>query len=144
MYLARNMVDFWNRWHITLSVWIRDYVFMASYKWAAARWTAHARRLGYLLAFASLFLAGLWHGSTWNFAVFGLVHGAGVASAQIYGQTLRSTIGAAGVRRYMQNRWIMALAIFATFHYVCFGFIFFAPNLARTGDIILNVLSTLI
>ena len=42
-YLARNTVDFWNRWHITLSTWIRDYVFMASYKWAAARWSVQAR-----------------------------------------------------------------------------------------------------
>jgi membrane protein involved in D-alanine export len=116
---------------------------MASYKWAAARWSVQARRLGYLLAFASLFLAGIWHGSTWNFVVFGLVHGAGVASAQIYSQTLRSAIGTAGVRRYLQNRWIAALAIFITFNYVCFGFLFFAPDLGRTGDIIWNVLSTL-
>lgn len=143
-YLARNMVDFWNRWHITLSTWIRDYVFMASYKWAAAKWSSYARRLGYLLAFVSLFLAGIWHGSTWNFVLFGLVHGIGVAGTQAYGQTLRSAIGPAGVRSYLQNRWITALAVLVTFHYVCFGFLFFAPGLERTRNIIMNVFSTLL
>jgi D-alanyl-lipoteichoic acid acyltransferase DltB (MBOAT superfamily) len=143
-YLARNMVDFWNRWHITLSTWIRDYVFMASYKWTAARWGSYARRLGYLLAFVSLFLAGIWHGSSWNFVLFGLVHGIGVAGTQIYGQTLRSAIGPAGVRSYLQNRWITAMAVLVTFHYVCFGFLFFAPGLGRTRNIIMNVLSTLV
>ena len=143
-YLARNMVDFWNRWHITLSTWIRDYVFMSSYKWVATRWSMYARRLGYLLAFASLFLAGIWHGSTWNFVFFGLVHGIGVAGTQLYGQTLRSAIGPAGVRSYLQNRWITALAVLFTFHYVCFGFLFFAPELSRTRDIIMNVFLTLL
>ena len=143
-YLARNMVDFWNRWHITLSIWIRDYVFMTSYKWVATNWSSYARRLGYLLAFGSLFIAGLWHGSTWNFVFFGLVHGLGVAGTQVYGQTLRSAIGPAGVRSYLQNRWITALAVLVTFHYVCFGFLFFAPGLRRTGSIIVNVLSTLL
>ena len=142
-YLARNMVDFWNRWHITLSTWVRDYVFMTSYKWVATKWSVQARRLGYLLAFMSLLLAGIWHGATWNFVLFGLVHGVGVASAQIYGQSLRSVVGAAGVRRYLQNRWITGLAVFGTFHYVCFGFMFFAPGLSRTTDILWNVWSVL-
>ena len=120
-YLARNMVDFWNRWHITLSNWIRDYVFMASYKWAAAKWTKRARNLAYPLAFLSLFIAGMWHGATWNFVMFGLVHGVGVAGTQMYGRSLRSVIGPSGVSRYMQNRWITGFAILVTFHYVCFG-----------------------
>ena len=102
-----------------------------------------ARRLGYLLAFMSLLLAGIWHGATWNFVLFGLVHGVGVASAQIYGQSLRSVVGSAGVRRYLQNRWITGLAVFGTFHYVCFGFMFFAPGLSRTKDILWNVWSVL-
>jgi len=132
-YLARNLVDFWNRWHITLTRWIRDYVFMAPYKWVAERWTAHATRAGYALAGVALFLAGVWHGSTSNFAVFGLLHGLGVAATMIYGDLLSRRLGRAGVKRYMSHPWIRRASVFATLHYVCFTFLFFTPGLDATA-----------
>lgn len=143
-YLARNMVDFWNRWHITLSIWIRDYVFMTSYKWVATKWAPYARRLGYVLAFAALFIAGIWHGSTWNFVIFGVVHGAGVAGSQIYGQTLRQVIKPSGVQAYMRNRWITGVAMLVTFHYVCLAFLFFPQDLGRTTSIVSRAFNTVI
>ena len=143
-YLARNMVDFWNRWHMSLSIWIRDYIFMTSYKFVATRWAPYARRLGYLLALASLFIAGVWHGSTWNFVIFGLLHGAGVAGAQIYGQALRKAIKPVGVQAYMRNRWITGVAMLVTFHYVCLAFLFFPQDLAKTTRVISSVISTVI
>lgn len=143
-YLARNMVDFWNRWHITLSIWIRDYVFMMSYKWVATKWAPYARRLGYLLAFVSLLIAGVWHGSTWNFVIFGLLHGAGVAGTQLYGQALRQVIKPSGVQKYMRNRWVTGLAMLITIHYVCLAFMFFPQDLGKTTRIIGSVFQTVI
>jgi len=140
-YLARNLLDFWNRWHISLTLWIRDYVFMASYKWVAERWAAQAARLGYLLAFVALFLAGVWHGSTWNFAIFGLIHGVGVAATQIYGDALRAVLGRAGVRTYIANPWIRRVSVAGTFHYVCFSFLFFPPGVAHTLDLLKSLYS---
>ena len=55
-YLARNVIDYWNRWHISLSLWIRDYVFMTSYKSAATWFPAYAKYLGWAL----LFFAPFW------------------------------------------------------------------------------------
>lgn len=132
-YLARNMVDFWNRWHISLSIWIRDYIFTAPYRWAASRWGSRASKVGYLISAAALFLAGLWHGSTWNFALFGLAHAVGVVATQVYGDTLSRLLGRARYKSYMAHPWVRRTAVIATFHYVCFTFLFFSPDLNATA-----------
>ncbi len=75
-FAARNILDYWSRWHITLGHWIRDYLFTPLYKAGVERWPSHATTAavtGYFVAFT---LAGVWHGSTWNFLVYGLLHGA--------------------------------------------------------------------
>jgi D-alanyl-lipoteichoic acid acyltransferase DltB (MBOAT superfamily) len=136
---ARNLIDFWNRWHISLSMWIRDYVFITSYKSAAERWPAFAPTIGYILLFTALFLAGIWHGSTWNFVVFGVIHGIGVAANQIYADVLKRQLGAAGFRRYIANPWIRRVSIATTFHYVCFAFLFFTPGLSKTLGLLKTV-----
>jgi len=58
-YVARNVIDYWNRWHITLTHWIRDYIFMSSYKAVAERFPNKGRQLGYGLLFLALLLAGV-------------------------------------------------------------------------------------
>ena len=127
-YLARNIIDFWNRWHISLTHWIRDYVFMASYKASVSRFPKYGKQLGYGLLFFSLFLAGVWHGSTAGFAVFGAIHGLGVATNRIYGDVLKSWIGRERFKRYEKDRVIHWVAILMTIHYNCFSFIFFSSG----------------
>ena len=68
-YFASSTGDFWRRWHISLSRWLRDYVYIPLGGSRAGR----ARRLGNILAV--MLLSGVWHGSTWNFVVWGLLHG---------------------------------------------------------------------
>lgn len=133
-YLARNIMDFWNRWHISLTHWIRDYIFMSSYKWTAERFPREAKQLGYGLLFFALFISGVWHGATSGFAVFGAIHGLGAAANRIYGDALRSWLGREGYKRYEKDRVVHCLAILATLHYVCFSFVFFSssvPDAAR-------------
>jgi len=130
-WLARNMIDFWDRWHMSLTAWIRDYVFLTSYKAVVQRWPAHARSGGVALLFGALLLAGIWHGSSWNFVVFGLVHGLGVAAARVWTDTLKQRLGRRGLQRYDANPWIRRVAVVATFHYACFSFLFFIPGLGR-------------
>jgi len=125
-YLARNLIDFWNRWHMSLTHFIRDYVFMASYKAAATNFPRWARAWGYGLLFLALFITGIWHGTTSGFAVFGLLHGTAAAVNRAYGDVLKAALGRAGVQRYLNSPWIRFVAIVATFHYVCFTFLAFA------------------
>jgi D-alanyl-lipoteichoic acid acyltransferase DltB (MBOAT superfamily) len=135
-YLARNIIDFWNRWHMSLTHWIRDYVFMTSYKAAAERFPAASKYIGYVLIFLSLFLAGVWHGSTLAFAAFGVVHGLGAAVNQAYGDVLKARLGRAGFSRYLENPRVHALAVFATFNVVCASLALFSQNTEQTEQTI--------
>lgn len=77
-YKATSIRDFWQRWHMSLSLWIRDYVYipLGGGNRGALRKSGNA-----ILAFA---LCGLWHGASWNFLAWGLYHGAGLAASTYY------------------------------------------------------------
>jgi alginate O-acetyltransferase complex protein AlgI len=77
-YLARNLADFWQRWHMSLSLWIRDYVYIPL---GGNRCGTVRKLVNGLLAFG---LCGLWHGAGWNFLVWGLYHGLGLAAFSAY------------------------------------------------------------
>jgi alginate O-acetyltransferase complex protein AlgI len=77
-YLARNLQDFWQSWHISLSSWIRDYVYIPL---GGSRHGPTRRFLNGMAAFA---LCGLWHGPAWHFAAWGLYHGLGLSLSIVY------------------------------------------------------------
>jgi alginate O-acetyltransferase complex protein AlgI len=127
-YLARNMIDFWTRWHRTLSFWIRDYVFTPMYMAIARRRPGWAPHLVFVCYFVALFLAGVWHGATWNFVVFGVLNGAGVAAAKLWENVIVAHRGRPGLRAYLANRPIRIAAGVATIHFVCLTQIFLRPG----------------
>lgn len=63
---AQSLTDFWRRWHITLSTWFRDYVYVP---------LGGNRKYGYLNLFVVMLVAGIWHGAGWNFILWGAIHG---------------------------------------------------------------------
>jgi len=79
-YFARSPVDFWRRWHITLSTWFRDYVYIPL---GGARRSYAVNFLVLLVTFA---LSGLWHGANWNFVLWGLYHGLAIQGTRIAGR----------------------------------------------------------
>lgn len=143
-YLSRNTIDFWTRQHMTLSFWIRDYVFTPLYKSIAERWPSAASTAVYPCYFIAFFLAGVWHGSTFNWVIFGLLHGAGVSAAKIWETVLTRRVGRKGFREYMQNQKIRLVAIVLTVNFICFTFIFFTPDMERKWTIAKAVWSALI
>jgi alginate O-acetyltransferase complex protein AlgI len=120
-YLARSPVEFWNRWHISLSTWIRDYVYIP----LGGNRMGLARRL--FNALAAMTLCGLWHGASWNFAVWGLYHGVGVAFAT-------------GLQRALprvEPGPVVSLFGWAfTMLFVCFGWLLFFYPLHRAWTIL--------
>ena len=74
-YLARNVIDFWTRFHRTLGFWIRDYLFLPLYKSVAERWPKQAESYAFLCYFVAFFFAGIWHGPTGNFVIYRLAAG---------------------------------------------------------------------
>jgi membrane protein involved in D-alanine export len=123
-FLARNIRDFWNRWHITLSFWFRDHVYMRFLlaamrgKWFANKHTAAI--LGYFLAFG---LMGLWHGIEPHYIVYGLYQATLLSAFDIFSRWNK-------VRGYWRDDPLWrAAAIFTTFHFVCFGLLIFSGRI---------------
>ena len=127
-YLSRNVLDWWDRWHISLSHWIRDYIFMASYKAAATRFPGGARYWSYALLFVALFVAGVWHGTTDGFVVFGALNGLGAAATRAYGDGLRAFLGRSGMHAYLHSRAVRLAVTLVTLNYICLCHLFFANS----------------
>jgi alginate O-acetyltransferase complex protein AlgI len=113
-YLSVNIAEFWRRWHITFSEWLRDYLFDFFPK----------RRkfpiLSYSYAFLlTMMLGGLWHGISWNFLIWGTLHG--LALGAVFAWKKRRTVPSPG-------RWGRLFAGLLTFHFVCFTWIFFRAS----------------
>ncbi|MBL9202642.1 MAG: hypothetical protein JNL39_19170 [Opitutaceae bacterium] len=131
-FIARNMIEYWTRWHRTLGFWIRDYLFTPLYRAIASRWPERAASMAFACYFVALFLTGIWHGSTWNFVIFGLLNGLGVAAAKLWENHLIATRGRKGLKEYLADKRIRVVAVVANFHFVCLTIFFFPSDLERS------------
>jgi D-alanyl-lipoteichoic acid acyltransferase DltB (MBOAT superfamily) len=129
-YLSRNMIDFWNRWHITLSQWVRDFVFQPLFKFLLtngfSRWDSLAK---YVSIFITFFLVGLWHGSKINFVIFGLLQGGGMAVSMLYIDVSKKILGRERYKHYENNIIIALIERIVCIHFICFTFLFFEYNI---------------
>jgi D-alanyl-lipoteichoic acid acyltransferase DltB (MBOAT superfamily) len=139
-YLARNVLDFWTRFHRTLGFWIRDYLFLPLYKGIAERCPERAASLAFLCYFIAFFLAGMWHGPTANFAVFGLLQGIGVSAAKLWERHLLKRGGRKGLTQYLQSSRVKVIAIAGTLHFEFFCILFFPSDVHTTIHMIQTVL----
>jgi alginate O-acetyltransferase complex protein AlgI len=114
-YLATSVRDFWQRWHISLSQWIRDYVYIPL---GGGRGGVASRVTNGLVAFA---VCGLWHGPAWNFVAWGLYHGAGLGISSTY----RTGLGRVGARFGVVLDQAPVLSWAVTFAFVMAGWLLF-------------------
>ncbi len=123
-YLARNMIDFWERWHISLSQFIRRNLFIPIQLALVRRTAGRYPLLIASFAFAvSFLLCGLWHSISLNWLAWGGIHAAGLIACNLYRGYLLKTVGRKGLNRYLANPWIGALAIVLTFEFVAFSLV---------------------
>ena len=116
-YAAVSVQDFWRRWHMTLSRWLRDYVYIPL---GGNRGTSLATYRNLML---TMLIGGLWHGAAWTFVVWGGLHG-GALAWERWRRERRSPADAA---RRTTGRHVWAARI-VTFHFVCFAWIFFRSD----------------
>jgi alginate O-acetyltransferase complex protein AlgI len=135
-YVSKTPVEFWQRWHISLSKWFQDYLYYP----LAMR---YMRRGGYLRKYKahiiSMALIGLWHGANWTFLVFGLYWGLVIA---LYLALLERTPQAGGRLAALGPRARELGAIALMFAVVCVGWVFFrAENIGDAVYVLTHVLS---
>jgi len=134
--ISRNMKEFWNRWHITLSVWMRDVVFSPLSKFLVTKMgiqlADHAIALTILVTFL---LIGIWHGTGLNYALFGLAQAIGVATVHYYTIFLKKKLGREGFKAYNENRWIQAAVVVTTFCYYAVTLFLFANTFSEMKQI---------
>ena len=121
-YRATSPRDFWRRWHISLSSWLRDYLYISLGGNRGGEWKTY-RNL-----FLTMLLGGLWHGASWMFVLWGAYHGTLLA--------VDRRLGLPEPKRL----WTTWLARIATFHLVCLGWVFFR---SKTPDEAWAVLGSL-
>ena len=138
-YLARNVLDFWTRFHRTLGFWIRDYVFLPLYKSVAERWPKRADLLAFLCYFVAFFVAGVWHGPTANFVVFGLLQAVGASAAKLWERHLLKRHGRTGLKQYLESYRIRAVAIIGTLHFQFVSILFFPVDIHTTVEMLRTV-----
>jgi alginate O-acetyltransferase complex protein AlgI len=125
-YLARNVQEFWRRWHISLSEWFRDYVYLP----LGGSRRGRTRTLVNLTI--TMFLSGLWHGAAWNFVVWGLFHGVLLLLHALW-------VGRERTRAWAHRTGVLGtgLSWFITFQLVVVGWVLFrADTLADAGTIL--------
>ena len=118
-YLSLSITDFWRRWHISLSTWLRDYLYIP----------LGGNRFGsfntYRNLFITMLLGGLWHGAAWNFVIWGGLHGLWLAIERVvFGKDVLKTEG--------QSKAFLLLRWFITFHIVVICWIFFRSQATET------------
>jgi len=148
-YFSKSIGEFWRRWHISLSTWFRDYVYIP----LGGNQVSKTRWLGNLLVV--FLVSGLWHGANWTFVVWGGLHGlyliAGILTVSLRTRWWKVLRQAPAVRNTLNAgiRWggvpeagKRFAKVFVTFHLVCFAWIFFRANtIGEAGQLIQNLFS---
>ena len=123
-YRSANITEFWRRWHISLSSWLRDYLYIS----------LGGNRKGkfrtYLNLLITMVLGGLWHGAALRFVLWGTLHGLALAAHKGWmewrGQSVKTAF------------WQRAVGVLLTFHFVCFCWIFFRASDMETAGAMLT------
>ncbi|MBM3419559.1 MAG: hypothetical protein FJY11_00330 [Bacteroidetes bacterium] len=110
-YKATGITDFWRRWHISLSRWLKDYLYIP------LGGSRKGRLVTGINLIVTMALGGLWHGASWRFVIWGLLHGVGLVINKIWGSLFPS--------RFRKHPLLTFIQILITFNFVSFAWIFF-------------------
>lgn len=129
-YLSKSIPDFWRRWHMSLYSWFRDYIYIP----------LGGNRKGKILQVRNVLIVflvtGLWHGASWNFVVWGLIHGSYMVISLLIAKNISK------IHIFVKNKIVLfifnSLKVLGTFTLVCIGWIFFRATTISDGIYILT------
>ena len=131
-YGATSLTDFWRRWHISLSTWLRDYIF-EPVAMGLRDWGIYAILLAFNLTFL---ISGFWHGASWTYVVWGLLHGLGLSIEVIFSKQRKKLSKSMPLWLFAPIMW------FITFSFVNFTYIFFRAKSITDANIIISKISS--
>ncbi|MBS2005668.1 MAG: MBOAT family protein [Cyanobacteria bacterium SZAS TMP-1] len=119
-YLAKSLTDFWKRWHISLSSWLRDYLYIPL---GGSKCSTSRRHFNLL---TTMLLGGLWHGASWHFVVWGAIHGLGLIVNHSYDALINRDGSLAGqLKAFHKSQVGTVISMLGTFAFVLVGWVFF-------------------
>ena len=126
-YFATSPSDFWKRWHISLSTWLKDYLYipLGGNKKSSSR--------TYLNLFAVMFFGGLWHGASWNFVIWGILHGSYLAIHKV----ITNKFPHIKDNMFLKNKWGTVLSILVTQYFI---FLAWIPFRIQDGSTMLHAI----
>lgn len=131
-YFAQSPREFWHRWHISLSTWLRDYLYIPL---GGSRYGTLATYRNLML---TMVLGGLWHGASWTFIWWGILHGAMLCGARVLALSPRKASG------LDTPWWLAVLKVVITFHLLCLGWLLFrAESIGQAWSMLILILTDL-
>lgn len=130
-YAATSLSDFWRRWHISLSTWLRDYVYEPT-AMGLRDWGMKGIVLALMLTFL---ISGFWHGANWTFVVWGLLHGIGLSLEAVFAKQRKK------LSKAMPTWLFNSIMLGVTFTFVNFTYIFFRAKTIEDATLILQHIS---
>lgn len=123
-YQSSSVTEFWRRWHISLSTWLRDYLYIS------LGGNRKGRVRTYFNQFITMLLGGIWHGAAFKFILWGAMHGIALGIDKFTKEFIKIP----------EHKWVKVLGVFFTFHFVCLCWIFFrAADMSTAGSIISQI-----
>jgi len=125
-YKATSITDFWRRWHISLSSWLRDYLYIP----LGGNRKGKART--YVNLFLTMLLGGLWHGNAWRFVIWGALHGVALAVHKLWLTFVDIP------ESWQKSKVYNLIMLIITFHFVCFCWMYFRAADVATVNLMLE------
>ncbi|MEL6552314.1 MAG: MBOAT family O-acyltransferase [Cyanobacteria bacterium J06621_11] len=116
-YFASSITDFWRRWHISLSTWLKDYLYIPLGGNRGGKWFTYRNLM------LTMVLGGLWHGAAWTFVVWGTLHGGALILHKEWSKFARQIPALT-----RPSAWISLLSVALTFYWVCIAWVFFRAD----------------
>jgi len=129
-FLARNPPDFWQRWHITLSTWVRDYLFMPFSRGRKGRFVLFRNLMIVMI------LVGLWHGANWTFVAWGAYHGILLIGYRFFDRATKGT----AISEAMKKRYFVPFSVGLMFLSCTVSMAFFRPRTLQASGYVLSAL----
>ncbi len=140
-YLKPNIVLFWQNWHMTLTSWLREYLFMPIGKLLIGSvGSGHPWLINSICQLITMAAVGIWHGSTYSFLIWGFYHGIGLSLYRIYSDLIKKYSTESFADFLNKSRIISYCSIAVTFTYVSVGWVFFSFNWNMAIKIVLRLM----